>query len=676
MDNVQSLSKKINEDKYSLIILSVYIFFLGYKIIEMFVGSINIGMNIDEPYHLNQAQAWLNNFFYISENESGPSFTYGPLIGILQLTFNVLLGNGSLNSYANIPLTFELNHILLAAIGFLTSLVFLNLNNVFKKRESFGYLTSVILLSTPIWVGNSFHNMKDIPTAAGYVFVSMGCFLLLKSFIEDKPNLKHIILICLGFIFVFGTRPALILPVLFSFFFSIIYLIFYYKTSILTIIKILTYTVIPSLIAFLILLPQFIQFPLKALQETFYTSSNFPWNGQILMGGRLENPEFTLIYFFKWYFAQTPVIIFVLSLLGLFFYLTQIVRKPKSILFVASSLFFIQFMFTPIYLLLTNSAVYNGLRHILFIYPSIAFFSTLGFYFLIEKFTNKRNIIILFTAIGIIIPNIESIKLMPYQQIYYNPIISILYDVATDWETDYYGISDREAFQHLPKNGNLSKTSDWVWDDPAFLLERGQKTQNAELAESDYWLLSRIYSYIDGNSRERMLKSKAPLEALKPACSAEYVVTRSLRFETIPLAFVSRCQRSGKLLPGFASITWNSQTEISKDQIPYFWLTSRGDSIRVSNITSQNISQNLSFEILPNPCLINNEFEVATNGFSKIFYSPTAKQDSTKVKVPITIAPYKTAVIKLIPSSSQKCNVKGEDKRNFIAGIININIQN
>ena len=672
---MQRVFKKINDNKYSKILVLVYIFFLVYKITEMVIGSIKIGMNIDEPYHLNQAQAWLNNFFYISENESGPSFTYGPLIGILQLTFNVLLGNGSLNSYANIPLTFELNHILLAAIGIITSLVLLNLNNVFKKRDNFGYLASIILLSIPIWVGNSFHNMKDIPTAAGYVFVSIGCFLLLKSFLEIKPNLKHIVLICLGFIFVFGTRPALILPVLFSFFFSIIYLRVYFKTSISTIMKILTYTLIPTLIAFLILLPQFIQFPLKAFRETFYTSSNFPWNGQILTGGKLENPEFTLIYFFKWYFAQTPLVIFIFSLLGLIYYFTQIVRKPKSIIFVASSLFFIQFTLTPIYLLLTNSAVYNGLRHILFIYPSVAFFSTLGFYFLLEKFTKKCSILILLTAIGIIVPNIESIKLMPYQQVYYNPVISIIYDVATDWETDYYGISDREAFQHLPKNGEISKTSDWVWQEPAFLKERGLKTKNADLNDSDYWLVSGIYSYIDGNSRERMLKSKAPLEALKPACSAEYVVTRSLRFETIPLSFVSRCQRSGKLLYGFASITWSSQTEISEDQIPYFWLTSRGDSIRVSNITSKSISQNLTFDILPNPCLNKSEVDVAADGFNEIFDSPTTKQNSTNVKIPITIAPYKTAVIDLMPASSQKCSVKGDDKRNFVAGITNLNIQ-
>ena len=279
-------------------------------------------------------------------------------------------------------------------------------------------------------------------------------------------------------------------------------------------------------------------------------------------------------------------------------------------------------------------------------------------------------------AAGLITPNIEAIRLMPYHQIYYNPVISLFYNVATDWETDYYGISDREAFRYLPNNGELSKTSDWVWQDPAFLKERGLNTQSAQLTESDYWLVTGIYSYIDGGSRERMIKSKAPLEALKPACSAEYVVTRNLRFETIPLSFVSRCQKSGKLLNGFASLTWNSPTEVSKDQRAFFWLTSSGETIRVTNITSRIISQNLTFDVLPNPCKNKSNFTVKTKDFFETFDSPTSELNVLKIKIPVIISPFKTIIIDLNPSTMAKCFVKGEDKRNFVAAITNLNIQN
>jgi hypothetical protein len=668
--------KKLSIEKYTRTIPWIYFLFLIYKICEITIGALNIGMNIDEPYHLNQAQLWLNNFFYISDKESGPSFTYGPLIGILQITFNSLVGNGNLNNYSNTPLFFELNHLLLTFIGLSASLILLSLNKSFKKWKSFGYLFSVILLSIPFWIGNSFHNMKDTPTAVGYTFVTLGCFFLLKSFMDNKLYLKYIFLIFIGFTFVLGTRPALLLPVMVSFIVTLFYLKFILRSSNLVITKIIIYTLIPTLVSFLILLPQFIQFPLKSLKETFFTSSNFPWNGLILTGGVLEKPVFTVSYFLKWYFAQTPIIFFILSILGLIYYFAKVVKNPRTTIFVASTLFFIQFALTPIFLLLTQAPIYNGLRHILFIYPSIAFFSTLGFYFLIESFQNKKNILLVALLVGIIAPNLESLRLMPYQQIYYNPAISFFYNVSTDWDTDYYGLSGREAFQHLPKNGELAKTSEWVWQEPAFLKERGLKTKDALLSDSDYWMTSGIYSYIDGDSRERMLNSNAPLEALKPTCSAEYVAIRKLRFETIPLSFVSRCQRSGKLLHGFASITWNSPTEVSEDQKPYFWLTTKGDSFRVTNITSKTISQNLTFSVFANPCLANTSFTVKVGNAKVIAQTPISQSEIFKVKIPIQIQPYKTSVIELVPAVNSECIPSNADKRNIVSGIMSINIKN
>jgi hypothetical protein len=279
-------------------------------------------------------------------------------------------------------------------------------------------------------------------------------------------------------------------------------------------------------------------------------------------------------------------------------------------------------------------------------------------------------------VVGIIAPNLESLRLTPYQQIYYNPAISLFYNVSTDWDTEYYGLSGREAFQHLPKNGELAKTSEWVWQEPAFLKERGLKTKDALISDSDYWMTSGIYSYIDGDSRERMLKSNAPLEALKPTCSAEYVTTRKLRFETIPLSFVSRCQRSGKLLHGFASITWNSLTEVSEDQQPYFWLTSKGDSFRVTNITSKTISQNLSFSVFANPCLSKSSFNVKVDNSIVTAQTPLSKSDILKVKIPIRIQPFKTSVIELEPNKNSECSPSDAGKRNIVSGIMSIDIKN
>jgi hypothetical protein len=139
---------------------------------------------------------------------------------------------------------------------------------------------------------------------------------------------------------------------------------------------------------------------------------------------------------------------------------------------------------------------------------------------------------------------------------------------------------------------------------------------------------------------------------------------------------VSRCQKSGKLLNGFASLTWSSPTEVSEDQKPYFWLTSSGDSIRITNITSQTISQNLSFEILPNPCLSMSSLTVKTKDFSEKFDSPTSKLEFITAEIPVIILPYETIIVDLIPNTSPKCVVEGNDKRDFVSAIKNLEIRN
>jgi hypothetical protein len=346
-------------------------------------------MNIDEPFHLNQSMLWINNFFYISLSDSGAHYTYGPLIGALLHLLNVILLNSKLTEFINSPLTFEINHLGIVIISFITIYAFLLLNNKIKNFYQIGFISSIILLSIPLWIGNSLHNIKDIPSASGYTLLSVGCFLLARALITKTNTYKYLIPIILGLIILIGTRPALILPGFLTFVINLFYLFFVHKISFRKLFNIFFTTLLITLFSFLILLPHFISTPLKSLKLTFLTSNSFPWNGLILTGGKLLEPSFSLNYFFKWYFAQTPLIIWIFSLIGIFFYLFKIIRNYKSNLFIISSLFFLQFFLLPFYLLITGSPIYNGLRHILFIYPSIAFFCFRNYLYISKIYVKK-----------------------------------------------------------------------------------------------------------------------------------------------------------------------------------------------------------------------------------------------------------------------------------------------
>ena len=146
--------------------------FLSYKIIEIYHGAMTIGYNIDEPYHLIDGQNWILRFSYVTEYPT--SYIYGPLIGGISNLINTLIGNGSIGSYIHNALTFQVTHLITAFVGLMGTIAFLLLRKTMNIFHYVGLLTVFILLSIPVWTGNLFHNLKDIPLATGYTLISTG----------------------------------------------------------------------------------------------------------------------------------------------------------------------------------------------------------------------------------------------------------------------------------------------------------------------------------------------------------------------------------------------------------------------------------------------------------------------------------------------------------------------
>jgi hypothetical protein len=142
------------------------------------------------------------------------------------------------------------------------------------------------------------------------------------------------------------------------------------------------------------------------------------------------------------------------------------------------------------------------------------------------------------------------------------------------------------------------------------------------------------------------------------------------------MSFIARCQSSGKLLHGFASITYSSPTEVSADQQPYFWLTTEGDSFRVTNITSKTISQNFTFSLFPNPCGTNASIYVKSDDNTLLINSPSDEKGFEQFLIPVNILPYKTSVIELIPTGELSCSLQSDDNRIFVSGVKDINLTN
>jgi hypothetical protein len=645
------------------------IVFFSYKIIEIFHGTFTIGYNIDEPYHLIDGQNWLSRFSYVTEYPS--SYVYGPLLGGISNMVNTLIGNGSIGSYAHNALTFQVTHLITAFVGIVGTLTFLLLRKTMSAFKSLALLTVIIILSIPIWTGNLFHNIKDIPLATGYTLISIGLILFVLNFDNKKMKIVSQIIICFAVLIVIGTRPAIIFPILISFLFASVFLWKFKKVQLTQVLKSFLPIIIFLVVSTPLILPQFLSDPKLSLLRLLGVSSEFPWNGSTLTAGKLYPANFSIDYYLLWLFAQTPLLILAFFSLGMFFFFRSIrLNKFTDENFVLM-LFFIQFMAVPVYALISQSAIYNGLRHILFIYPAIAFFAAFGFLSLwkVLKSSLQKKILLITLVIAIIAPNIESFMLRPFQQSYFNPVISALFTVSTSWETEFLGTSFREANQKTPKKGLFVSSNEWPWDKDAYVSERGLRANDATyLNTGDYWQILSVGSYIGSYSRERMLTTKSPIESVRAACSVENVVYRTLRFEKIPLAIVVRCQNSGKLIPGVAALSWSTQTEVDKNNQPYIWVTSKGEEIRISNLRSSALVGSFKINLFSNPCKLN--FPVKVESVLGKFEEEINQIDEVySVKIPLNLEVFETEVIKISAVGNSECRVGENDSRNFLVGV-------
>jgi 4-amino-4-deoxy-L-arabinose transferase-like glycosyltransferase len=122
---------------------------------------------------------------------------------------------------------------------------------------------------------------------------------------------------------------------------------------------------------------------------------------------------------------------------------------------VSLSLILSWFLIVFAYVLLRKPAMYDGMRHFLFILPPIFIFSGLAFQFIIEqiKFQVNDNLTVwLRTGLGflLILPGINGIaKLHPYEYSYYNSFVGGTSGAFRSYETDYWLTCYKDSVEGL-----------------------------------------------------------------------------------------------------------------------------------------------------------------------------------------------------------------------------------
>ena len=184
----------------------------------------------------------------------------------------------------------------------------------------------------------------------------------------------------------------------------------------------------------------------------FRTNLNLLYFGDIVWSGNLP-----WHYVPVWILITTPVLYLVLFFTGIFAvsfsnsgFKTE--QKIEDYLFI--SLFFL-----PIILIIAlNSVIYNGWRHLYFIYPALIYLSIRGYSYLCDLMRHKVLLTTLQAITLLFLSNTAfwMIRDHPYQYLYFNWLAK---DWVKNFDVDYWGVAYKNSLERIMSTSSAKKIS-------------------------------------------------------------------------------------------------------------------------------------------------------------------------------------------------------------------------
>lgn len=423
----------------------------------------DFGVSIDEQHHMQNVglyfAQWRSMFGGEAIDFNPNRLRYGPLFNLIAHPF---VAGFSLE----IPITFaayQTKHMIIFHAALVS---FVMLAIAFRKACNIrlSLALSVVMLATiPIFFGHSFYNPKDIPFASAYTFASILLalrtprILTLLRTTEPEHNklIKEGLLIALAGAVAMGVRYAGLM-VIFCWLLVIVY----------TLRKELTHEVLRRVglmlavaggliaVAFCLFYPAFMQAPFTWLTESneWFASGTARRDCDLIYGRCVNQTPLQRFYQPVLFLAQTPLLHLVLGAAGVFFFLKKR-RFHTPLLKYTGLMLLLQFAALPIFIFIVNVNVYDTTRHIMFIYPALAFFAGYGFVQLLGHAKKASYFLLLWVALAAASGKIiyEYAQLHPYEQAYYNEIVR-LFPMQGKWQYGYFLIGQTPL---LVKAGEL-----------------------------------------------------------------------------------------------------------------------------------------------------------------------------------------------------------------------------
>ena len=428
--------------------------FLIFLIIYFFIGSflsLTNGITSDE---FHEQLNWEVNFSAIKSILNSGNYQelldYGDRyhgIGFhyisqpIQIIFNKLAAN--LNDLTYFGGYLVSKHLAVFFIFFLSGIFFYLLSYKIVNNINFAYLSTLLYLLYPYLFGHAQFNPKDIPFLSFWIINTYFSLKITEDYYNDK-KIKITQLIFLSFLtaFLISIRVVGII-ILLQFLVSIIVLFNIKKISINNFIKknliIFFYYLFFLLFFTYILNPILWHNPLEIINSINWMSKYFNDVCTLTLGDCMRSLSLPSSYYFIWLFFKLPIIV-LLGLIIFPFVEKEILNNHLSSIYYLTlliSFFLILFIF-----IITNVAVYDELRHVIFLVPLIFLIGLTNLFYFNRRLFNTLSVLTIVFFI------IENFSLNPYQYTWLNSFAKFT-NIEKNFEIDYWGVSNKSLAKKI-----------------------------------------------------------------------------------------------------------------------------------------------------------------------------------------------------------------------------------
>lgn len=358
---------------------------------------------------------------------------------------------------------YAVRHAVNAAVGWIGLVYAARLAKLVAGSPA-SYITIALLLLSPTYLGHMMNNPKDIPFASMYVMAIFYIARYLKNGLRSTKDLTKIIV---SIALAMNIRAGGIILLSYLLLWVGCYYLWqaWARRSVKPFMQCKFFFLVVGVPIITIPLatvfwPWAAYAPYARVFEALERMSHFKEAGDLMFEGqRVSSHSLPWSYAPLLLGVTTPLIVHVGILAGL---ARMLFKRPDPI--VVCILF--SAVFPVVYVIAVKAVLYDSIRHLLFIYPPLVVFASLGILEVVKKIQslvyNGRSVVVPTIAVlaALILcahPFIFHLRNFPNQTVYFNQLIGGVRGAVGRFELDYWGNCQFQALQWIMQQARQTR---------------------------------------------------------------------------------------------------------------------------------------------------------------------------------------------------------------------------